>query len=160
VAADTPEIAEEALDLIHVDYEILPAALDAYAAMQEGAPIIHDQADYVDFGDSDASRNLAAKVDISVGDVEAAFQGASHVFETTVETQKMKHVPLEPWVTLTYWDEDDRLVIMTSTQVPFHVRRILAPVLGLTERQIRVIKPRIGAGFGNKQEIYEDIPPT
>ncbi|HDQ34870.1 MAG TPA: xanthine dehydrogenase, partial [Chloroflexi bacterium] len=64
---------------------------------------------------------------------------------------------LEPWVCLTYWDSDDRLVIMTSTQVPFHVRRILAPVLGLSEGQIRVIKPRIGAAFGNKQEIYEDI---
>ncbi len=85
-------------------------------------------------------------------------EGASRVFETTVETQKMKHVPLEPWVTLTYWDEDDRLVILTSTQVPFHVRRILAPVLGLPESRIRVIKPRIGAAFGNKQEIYEDIP--
>ncbi|MGC9356521.1 MAG: xanthine dehydrogenase family protein molybdopterin-binding subunit, partial [Anaerolineae bacterium] len=81
-----------------------------------------------------------------------------YAFETTVETQKMKHFPLEPWVTLTYWDEDDRLVMLTSTQVPFHVRRILAPVLGLSEGQIRVIKPRVGGAFGNKQEIYEDIP--
>ncbi len=158
VAAETPEIAEEALSLIRVDYEVLAPVLDADAARDPEAPIIHDQDDYVNFGESDPSQNLAAKVDISVGDVDAAFAHADHTFETTVETQKMKHVPLEPWVTLTYWDEDDRLVIMTSTQVPFHVRRILAPVLGLTEGQIRVIKPRIGAGFGNKQEIYEDIP--
>jgi putative selenate reductase molybdopterin-binding subunit len=158
VAAESPEIAEEALSLIRVSYEVLPHALDADAAMRSDAPVIHDQADYVNFGESDPSRNLVAKVDISVGDVDAAFEHADHTFEVTVETQKMKHVPLEPWVTLTYWDEDDRLVIMTSTQVPFHVRRILAPVLGLTEGQIRVIKPRIGAGFGNKQEIYEDIP--
>ncbi len=158
VAAESPEIAEEALALIRVDYEVLPAALTVDAAMAEGAPIIHDQVDYVRFGESDPSRNLVARVDLQVGDVDRAIEGASRVFETTVETQKMKHVPLEPWVTLTYWDEDDRLVILTSTQVPFHVRRILAPVLGLPEGRIRVIKPRIGAAFGNKQEIYEDIP--
>ena len=158
VAADTPEIAEEALSLIRVDYELLPPVLDLDAAMAEGSPIIHDEEDYVPFGESDPTRNLVAKVKIDVGDVDAACEQAAHVFETTVDTQRMKHVPLEPWVTLTYWDEDDRLVILTSTQVPFHVRRILAPVLGLTEGQIRVIKPRIGAAFGNKQEIYEDIP--
>ena len=158
VAAETPEIAEQALELIKVDYEVLPPVLDLDAAMAEGSPIIHDQADYVNFGDSDPTKNLVAKVKIDIGDVDAACDQADHVFETTIDTQKMKHVPLEPWVTLTYWDEDDRLVIMTSTQVPFHVRRILAPVLGLSEGQIRVIKPRIGAAFGNKQEIYEDIP--
>jgi putative selenate reductase molybdopterin-binding subunit len=158
VAAETPEIAEAALALIRVDYEVLPPVLDMDAAKVEDAPVIHDQPDYVPFGESDPSRNLVAKVKIEIGDVVTACEQATHTFETTVETQKMKHVPLEPWVTLTYWDEDDRLVIMTSTQVPFHVRRILAPVLGLTERDIRVIKPRIGAGFGNKQEIYEDIP--
>ncbi|MEJ5308336.1 MAG: molybdopterin cofactor-binding domain-containing protein [Anaerolineae bacterium] len=158
VAAETPEIAAQALELIKVTYEVLPPVLTLDAAMAEGAPIIHDQPDYVNFGDSDPSKNLVAKVRIDIGDVDAACAEADYVFETEVETQKMKHVPLEPWVTLTYWDEDDRLVILTSTQVPFHVRRILAPVLGLTEGQIRVIKPRIGAAFGNKQEIYEDIP--
>jgi putative selenate reductase molybdopterin-binding subunit len=157
VAAETPEIAEQALDLIKVDYEVLDPVLSLEAASQENAPIIHDEEDYVNFGESDPAQNLVAKVIIDVGDVEQALAEADHRFETEVHTQKMKHVPLEPWVTLTYWDEDDRLVIVTSTQVPFHVRRILAPVLGLSEKQIRVIKPRIGAGFGNKQEIYEDI---
>ncbi|MBN1248696.1 MAG: molybdopterin-dependent oxidoreductase [Anaerolineae bacterium] len=158
VAAESPEIAEEALALIRVDYEVLPAALTVDAAMAEGAPVIHDQDDYVPFGESDPIHNLVAKVNLEVGNVDAACGNAARIFETTVDTQKMKHVPLEPWVTLTYWDEDDRLVIMASTQVPFHVRRILAPVLGLSESRIRVIKPRIGAAFGNKQEIYEDIP--
>ena len=70
----------------------------------------------------------------------------------------MQQTPIEPCVCITYWDEDDRLVIRTSTQVPFHVRRILAPVLGLPIKRIRVIKPRIGGGFGNKQEVLiEDI---
>jgi putative selenate reductase molybdopterin-binding subunit len=158
VAAETPEIAEQALELIEVDYEVLEPVLTLDEAMAEGAPVIHDQDDYVPFGESDPSRNLVAKVRIDLGDVDAACEGADQVFETQIETQKMKHIPLEPWVTLTYWDEDDRLVMVTSTQVPYHVRRILAPVLGLSEGQIRVIKPRIGAAFGNKQEIYEDIP--
>lgn len=158
VAAETPEIAEQALKLIKVTYEVLPSALTLDSSMDEHAPVIHDQADYVNFGESDPAINLVARVRIDIGDVDGACDKANHVFETEIETQRMKHVPLEPWITLTYWDEDDRLVIMTSTQVPFHVRRILAPVLGLSEGQIRVIKPRIGAAFGNKQEIYEDIP--
>ena len=74
------------------------------------------------------------------------------------EVPKVQQVSIEPHVVLTYWDEDDRLVIRTSTQVPFHARRILAPVLGLPVKRIRVIKPRIGGGFGGKQEVLiEDI---
>jgi putative selenate reductase molybdopterin-binding subunit len=66
---------------------------------------------------------------------------------------------IEPHITVTYWDEDDRLVIRSSTQVPFHARRQLAPVLDLPIKRIRVIKPRIGGGFGGKQEILiEDVP--
>ncbi|MGC9397660.1 MAG: molybdopterin-dependent oxidoreductase [Anaerolineae bacterium] len=158
VAAESPEIAEEALTLIEVEYEMLEPVLSLEEAMAEDAPVIHDEPDYVDFGESDASKNLVAQVRLELGNVDEAMEKADHIFETTIHTQKMKHVPLEPWVCTTYWDEDDRLVILTSTQVPFHVRRILAPVLGLSEGQIRVIKPRIGGGFGNKQEIYEDIP--
>ena len=71
---------------------------------------------------------------------------------------KVQQAHIEPHVTLSYWDENDRLVIRTSTQVPFHARRVLAPVLGMPVKQIRVIKPRIGGGFGNKQEILiEDV---
>ncbi len=158
VAAETPEIAEEALELIEVEYEVLEPVLNVDEAMAENAPVIHDQDDYENFGESNPGRNLVARVRLELGDVEATLAETDHVFETTIETQKMKHVPPEPWVCMTYWDEDDRLVMLTSTQVPFHVRRILAPVLGLSEGQIRVIKPRIGGGFGNKQEIYEDVP--
>jgi putative selenate reductase molybdopterin-binding subunit len=71
---------------------------------------------------------------------------------------KVQQAHIEPHVVVTYWDEDDRLVIRTSTQVPFHARRILAPVLGLPVKRIRVIKPRIGGGFGGKQEVMiEDV---
>jgi len=157
VAAESPEIAEKALGLIDVEYEELPAVLDPREAMQPGAPVIHDEPDYVPFGECDPSRNLAARIRIELGDVDAAMEGADFVFEGEYEVQRVQAAPIEPWVCLTYWDEDDRLVIRTSTQVPFHVRRVLAPVLGLPEKRIRVIKPRIGGGFGNKQEIYEDL---
>lgn len=157
VAAETPEIAEEALRLIEVEYEVLPAVLDPREAMKPGAPVIHDEPDYVPFGECDPSRNLAARIRIELGDVDRAMAEADFVFEGEYEVQRVQAAPLEPWTCLTCWDENDRLVIRSSTQVPFHVRRILAPVLGLPEKRIRVIKPRIGGGFGNKQEIYEDI---
>ncbi len=158
VAAETPEIAAQAVALIDVEYEILPALLDPREAMKPGAPVIHDEPDYVPFGECDPARNLAAEIRIELGDVDAAMAEADFVFEGEYEVQRVQAAPIEPWVCITYWDEDDRLVIRTSTQVPFHVRRMLAPVLGLDEKRIRVIKPRIGGGFGNKQEVYEDIP--
>ncbi len=159
VAAETPEIAEEALTLIEVEYEPLPAVLDPEQALQEGAPRIHDEPEYVNFGESDPSRNLAARIRIDIGDVEKGFAEADEIFEGVYEVPKVQQCSIEPHVALTYWDEDDRLVIRTSTQVPFHVRRQLAPVLGLPIKRIRVIKPRIGGGFGGKQEVLiEDIP--
>jgi putative selenate reductase molybdopterin-binding subunit len=158
VAAETEAIAQRALALIEVEYEELPAILDPRESMAPGAPIIHDEADYVPFGESDPQRNIAAVIDMSLGDVDAAMKTADYVFEGEYEVPKVQQTPLEPYVCITHWDEDDRLVIRTSTQVPFHARRILAPVLGLPVKRIRVIKPRIGGGFGNKQEVLiEDI---
>jgi putative selenate reductase molybdopterin-binding subunit len=159
VAAETEEIAEKALELIEVEYELLPVLLDPTQAMQPDAPRLHDQPEYVNFGESDPSRNLAAQIHIDIGDVERGFAEADHIFEAEYAVPKVQQAHIEPHVAVTYWDEDDRLVIRTSTQVPFHVRRILAPVLGLSLKRIRVIKPRIGGGFGGKQEILmEDVP--
>ena len=90
--------------------------------------------------------------------MEKGFAEADQIFEDEYEVPKVQQAHIEPHVVITYWDEDDRLVIRTSTQVPFHARRILAPVLGLPVKRIRVIKPRIGGGFGGKQEILiEDV---
>lgn len=159
VAAETPEIAEEALKLIEVEYEVLPAVLDKEEAMKPGAPVIHDEPEYVPFAVCDPKRNLAAEIRIDIGDVEKGFAEADEIFEGVYEVPKVQQAHIEPHVALTYWDENDRLVIRTSTQVPFHVRRQLAPVLGLPVKRIRVIKPRIGGGFGGKQEVLiEDIP--
>ncbi len=158
VAADSPEIAQQALGLIEVEYEILEPILDVRQSMQEGAPIIHDEPEYVDFADSDASRNLAAEIRIDIGDLEKGFSEADQIFEAEYVVPKVQQAHIEPHVVMTYWDEDDRLVIRTSTQVPFHVRRIMAPVLGLPVKRIRVVKPRIGGGFGGKQEVLiEDV---
>jgi putative selenate reductase molybdopterin-binding subunit len=158
VAAESEEIATKALGLIDVEFEELPILLDARQSMQEGAPILHDEPDYVNFADSDPSHNVAAKIRIDIGDVEQGFKEADKIFEADYEVPKVQQAHIEPHVVITHWDEDDRLVIRTSTQVPFHVRRILSPVLELPLKRIRVIKPRIGGGFGGKQEVLiEDV---
>ena len=159
VAAETPEIAEKALTLIEVEYEVLDAILDSREAMKPEAIKIHDEPEFVNFADSNPDKNLAAHIRIDIGDVEKGFAEADEIFEAEYEVPKVQQAHIEPHVCVTYWDEDDRLVIRTSTQVPFHVRRMLAPVLDLPVKRIRVIKPRIGGGFGGKQEVLmEDVP--
>jgi putative selenate reductase molybdopterin-binding subunit len=156
VAAETPEIAREALKLIDVDYEVLPAVFDARKAMQPGAPVIHDEPDAVQI--KDASRNLSNTIHAEVGSVEQGLAEADRVFERTYHVQQVQQCSIEPHVVVSWWDEDDRLVIRTSTQVPFHVRRMVAPLVGLPVKRIRVVKPRIGGGFGGKQEmLIEDL---
>ena len=158
VAAETEAIAEQALALIEVEYEQLPFILDSRQSMQFGAVQLHDEPEYVPFDHCDPTRNLASQIRIDIGDVEQGFAEADFVFEADYEVPKVQQAHIEPHVVITYWDEDDRLVIRTSTQVPFHTRRILAPVLNLPIKRIRVIKPRIGGGFGGKQEVLiEDV---
>jgi len=156
VAAEDPELAERACEAIRVDYEALPAVLDPEKAMDPGAPVIHDEPDAS--GIKDAARNLAAALEAEVGDVRKGFGDAEHVFENTYRVPYVQQSSIEPHITITWLDEDDRLMVRTSTQVPFHVRRIIAPLLGIPIRRIRVVKPRIGGGFGGKQEILiEDL---
>ena len=156
VAADTVEIAEAALKLIKVDYDVLPAVFDEREAILPGAPVIHDETDTE--GIHDAASNLVHHIYAEKGDVEQGFAEADHVFEYTYYVHQVQQVPIEPHIAISWWDSDERLVIRTSTQVPFHVRRMVAPLLGLPVSRIRVIKPRIGGGFGVKQEmLIEDI---
>ena len=156
VAAETPEIAEKALHLIEVEYENLPVVLDPERAMQDDAPVIHDEDDTE--GIYDVKHNIVHHIEAEVGDLQAAFASAEQIFTGEYRTPKQQHAHLEPHVCITYFDEDDRLVIRTSTQVPFHIRRMVAPLIGLPVKKIRVIKPRVGGAFGNKQEmILEDL---
>lgn len=156
VAADSQEIAEEALALIEVDYEQLAPVFEPEEAWQPGAPVIHDQPDSV--GIYDAKRNIAAHLGLTVGNPDKGFAEADIVMEREYRTQFAQHCAIEPHITICWLDEDDRLVIRTSTQVPFHVRRIVAHELQIPVGRVRVIKPRIGGGFGGKQEVVtEDL---
>ncbi len=156
VAAESPELAKRACDLIEVEYEVLPAVLDPADAMKPGAPVIHDEPDSVNIGD--AARNVAGVVEAEVGSVEQGLAEADRVFDETYEVQYVQGTPTEPHITMTYLDEKDRLVVVTSTQVPFHARRIVARVNEIPLHRVRVIKPRIGGAFGAKQEIVlEDV---
>lgn len=155
VAADTPEIARQALKLIEVEWEILPAVFDADDAMAGGV-VIHDEPDAVKI--VDAKHNIAQTVHANVGDFEQAYAESDRRYERTYYSHQVQQAHIEPHVVITWWDEDDRLVIRTATQVPFHVRRMIAPLIGLPVKRIRVTKPRIGGGFGAKQEmLIEDL---
>jgi putative selenate reductase molybdopterin-binding subunit len=156
VAAESRELAQKALRLIEVEYEILPAILDARDAMKPGAAVIHDEDDTEAI--AEPQRNLVHHLEAAVGDVEASLQQADLVVEGEFRTPKQHHAQMEQHLCLSYWDEDERLVVVSATQVPFHVRRIIAPLVGLPVKKIRVIKPRIGGGFGGKQDmILEDL---
>jgi putative selenate reductase molybdopterin-binding subunit len=156
VAAETPELARQALRLIEVEYEVLPHVLDPLEAMKDSAPVIHDEPDTEDI--HDAQHNIVHHIEAKAGDAETQWAKADYVFEAEYHTSQQQQAHIEPHVCITHWDEDGRLVVRTSTQVPFHIRRMLAPLIGLPVKRIRVVKPRIGGGFGNKQEmILEDL---
>ncbi|MCE1247518.1 MAG: molybdopterin-dependent oxidoreductase [Firmicutes bacterium] len=160
VAAETEEAALEALRVIEVEYEELEPVLSARDSMKEGAPVIHDEpeAHVIIPVPYEPERNLAAHVDFKIGDMEKGFAEADVVLEKEYETQYAQHCPMEPHIAATWLDENNRLVILTSTQVPFHVRRIVAERLQMPIGKVRVIKPRIGGGFGTKQEVLvEDV---
>jgi putative selenate reductase molybdopterin-binding subunit len=129
---------------------------DENEAILDGAPVIHDEPDME--GAHDADHNIVHHLKADTGDVEAGFAAADRVFEQTARVHQVQQTPIEPHIAIAKWDSDERLVITSSTQVPFHVRRMVAPLLGLPVKRIRIIKPRIGGGFGVKQEmLIEDI---
>jgi putative selenate reductase molybdopterin-binding subunit len=118
VAAETEEIAIKALELIEVEYELLPPCSIRARQCSRAPVILHDEPEYVNFAILTPSRNLAAEIRIDIGDVEKGFAEADRIFEAEYEVPKVQQAHIEPHVVITYWDEDDRLVIRTSTQVP------------------------------------------
>ncbi len=156
VAADTVEIAEEAVRLIKVQYDVLPAVFDERHAMDDDAPVIHDEHDTTHIHDPE--RNRVHHITAQRGDPDAALQSAPRTFEGTYRVHQVQQCPIEPHISMAWLDSDERMVVRTATQVPFHTRRMLAPLIGMDIKDIRVIKPRIGGGFGAKQEmLIEDI---
>ncbi len=153
VAAETLEIAEAALELIEVEYEPLPAILDPEQSIGNES-VIHPEDGTS--GIHDPGRNIASHIEVELGDVDKVLGNSAHLFEGSYSTPYVQQAHIEPHITLTWLDENDRLVIRTSTQVPFHVRRIVSEVLDFPLSRIRVIKPRVGGGFGGKQEILNE----
>ena len=158
VAAETTQIAEEAINLIKVKYEVLEPIFD-WDKSYGNSIVIHDEgeAKYLIPVAYNADKNHVAHMDADVGDLNKGFEEADFIIDRTVRNHYAQHCPLEPHVSIAYFDEHDRLVIRSATQVPFHARRIVAQVLELPLSKVRVIKPRIGGGFGTKQEIVTEI---
>jgi putative selenate reductase molybdopterin-binding subunit len=160
VAAETREIAEEAGRALEIEWEVLPAVLDQEKAMAPGAPVIHDEpgAHMPIPVPYDPQRNMAAAANMGVGDMEAVLKTSHLSYSQDYVTHYGQHTPIEPHVCLGFLDGRDRVNLVSSTQVPFHARRITAQALGIPMRRVRVIKPRIGGGFGAKQEVLLEQP--
>lgn len=154
VAAETPEIAEQALRLIRVDYEVLPAILDPRKAVEPGAARIHPEAETT--GIFDSSRNLVAHKLVETGSIERGFAGADLVVEGEYVVPQWQQAPIENHIVITLLDEDDRLVVRTSTEAPHAIRHALTKLLGLPARQIRVLQPALGGG-AKHDLLLEDI---
>ncbi len=140
VAAVDIETALEAVSLIKVEYEELPAVLTIEDAMAEGAPLIH--AEY--------PRNICAEVHQEFGDVAAAFEECDYIRTDTFKNKRQDAAFIEPQGCLASYDLSGRLTLYSSTQVPHYLQRTVAMVLGLPVGRVRVVKPYVGGGFGIK----------
>ncbi|MGB4439403.1 MAG: molybdopterin cofactor-binding domain-containing protein [Sedimentibacter sp.] len=151
----------KALTLIKVKYDVLEPILDFRKGM-DSKIIVHPEEDFktlVDVG-ADNKRNICASDCTEFGNVEEELKKCSHVIEQTYTTKANHQTAMETFRTYTSMDTYGRLNVITSTQVPFHIRRILANALQIPKSKIRVIKPRIGGGFGSKQTSVSEMFPA
>ncbi|MDP2644668.1 MAG: xanthine dehydrogenase family protein molybdopterin-binding subunit [Desulfobacterales bacterium] len=144
VAAIDEEIAEEALDLIQVEYEMLPTVDDPVAAMGPESPLLHDH----------APRNISLQTDLAYGDVDEAFKKCDYVREDRFETAPIRHAFLEPHAALASWDQSGKLSFWGSKQSPYFTYRNMAKAFGIALNRVRVVQPYIGGGFGGKNEMF------
>lgn len=158
VAAIDEDIAEKALQLIEVDYDILEPVLDFEQAYQHSS-VIHPEAGIHEMFPIgfDPKNNVAATYHMQVGDTDKAMADCDVVVEQSFYTQAQAHAMMEPHTVNARIDVLNRLVIISSTQTPFHVRRILSQTLDIPIAKIRVIKPRVGGGFGGKQALHGEM---
>ena len=152
VVAETEAAAAAGVKAVKVTYEQLPAIVNVEEAL-DNATVIHDEDDWTPGGDKsgDPSRNLVAHGERVHGDLEAAFAASDVVIERTYRTQATQQSMMETFRSFAYTDAFGRLTVVSSTQVPFHIRRQVANALGIPKHHVRVIKPRVGGGFGAKQ---------
>jgi CO/xanthine dehydrogenase Mo-binding subunit len=140
VAAESEDAAIAALELIDVDYEELPVVTDPVAALEDGAPLVHDEG------------NLLASWQLHEGEVEAAIAGAHAVVEQSYETHFVDHAYLEPEAGVAWLDAGDVITVRSATQVIEHFRD-LARILRVPDNRVRVIAPYVGGGFGGKEDM-------
>jgi CO/xanthine dehydrogenase Mo-binding subunit len=155
VAAIDEESAAEAARLVKVTYEVLDAVLDFEEAM-DNPTVIHPEPEIHDMFPIgfEPKRNIAAAYAMEIGDVEKVLESSEVSIKASYHTQAQAHVALEPHTAYTYLDLHGRLNVVTSTQNPFHTRRLLGQALDMPLRNIRIQKPRIGGGFGAKQHLH------
>lgn len=154
VAAVDEKTAVKAMKLIKVDYEVLEPVLDFEQAIDHSS-VVHPEDDVhcnFDIG-MNKDRNIVSSYKLEAGNVEAELSQCDVVVEGTYYTQAQAHAMMETYRAFSYMDHAGRLVLISSTQIPFHVRRKLARSLNIPASKIRVIKPRIGGGFGGKQTV-------
>ena len=161
IAAETEKAALKAMKLIKVQYDILPAVLD-FRTAKDNKTLVHPEEDWVPTCPvgGDNRRNLVASDSNSDGDVDAVLAGCDIVLDRTYHTKAFNQAMMETFRTCAEMDRYGRLHILSSTQIVFHVRRILSRALGLPMSRIRVEKPRIGGGFGAKQTAVCEMYPA
>ncbi|HEU4413553.1 MAG TPA: xanthine dehydrogenase family protein molybdopterin-binding subunit [Candidatus Angelobacter sp.] len=147
VVAETKSAARDAVDLIEVDYEELPVALDEEKAASAKSPVIHEQ-----FG-----TNVAYKLTAGEGDIEAALKSADQVIKQKVLHKRLAPIAMEPrGVLARYYPGEQELTLWTSTQIPHLCRTQVAIMLGMPENKLRLITPEVGGGFGSKLNVYAE----
>lgn len=161
VAGETEEAVDRSLKMIKVKYEVLEPLLD-FRKAKDNEILVHPEDNWESLCPvgADNKRNLCASEENVYGDLEGTFAKCKYVVEETYHTKANQQAMMETFRTFTYMDAYGRLNVVSSTQVTFHVRRILATALDIPKSKIRVIKPRIGGGFGAKQTVVTEVYPA
>ncbi len=158
VAAVSEEVALQAMKKIKVDYEVLEPVLDFEQAFENKSVIHPEDGIHEMFPIGfDPKKNVAASYEMEVGNVEEELKKCEYVVEDTFYSQAQAHAMIEPHTCNARLDEHNRLVIYSTTQTPFHMRRIMSKTIGLPVEKIRVVKPRVGGGFGGKQAFHGEM---
>ena len=161
VAGENEACVDRALRMIKAEYEVLPAVLDFHEA-KDNACLVHPEESWKALCEvgADNRRNLCASEVSGDGDVEAVLADCDVVVEGTYHVPAVQQAMMETFRTVCYMDAYGRLNVLSSTQIVFHVRRILSNALGIPKSKIRVSKPRIGGGFGAKQTVVAEVYPA
>jgi carbon-monoxide dehydrogenase large subunit len=163
VAAVSEEVADQAIELIEVDYEPLPAVFDPVYGASPEAPLLHpNMADYErpNFIFPQAGTNISNHFKVRKGDTEEAFKNCAAIVEHTFRVPHVQHVPIETHIAVAQMDNKGNITLWASSQSPFAQRNLLAKSLHKSESQIRVIAPFVGGGFGCKAGITMEAVPV